>query len=239
MLLKPNWRKFMPKANLHLNQDWVDFLHEEFNKPYFHELMMFVEQERSTKNIFPPSNEVFEAFNQTPLENVKVVIVGQDPYHGIGQANGLCFSVREGVKLPPSLKNIFKEMIEDVGIEMPSSGSLAPLAKQGVLLLNATLTVREKEPQSHYGMGWERFTNEAIAKLMHLKSHLVFMLWGKAAQEKCVRFLDDEGAKKHLFLKAAHPSPYSAYNGFFGCRHFSKANQFLVENGQSPILWQL
>lgn len=229
----------MAALTVSIESSWKKALKEEFEKSYFLDLMNFIKEERLTKNVFPPQDLVFTAFNETPFNQVKVVIVGQDPYHGLGQAHGLSFSVQEGIKPPPSLKNIFKEMADDVGIEIPKHGSLLSLAKQGVLLLNSTLTVREKEPQSHYGMGWERFTNHVITKLISRKDPLVFMLWGKAAQEKCANFLSDEEAKKHLVLKAAHPSPYSAYNGFFGCKHFSKANAFLEENKKAPINWQI
>lgn len=219
-----------------MDQSWKEILKEELTQPYMKELSSFLVKERQNKNVFPPQELVFNAFKETPFERVKVVIVGQDPYHGVGQAHGLSFSVPLSVKAPPSLKNIFQEMHQDLGLEIPKHGCLLPWAKQGVLLLNATLTVREKEPQSHFGMGWERFTNVVIKKLVDREGPIVFLLWGKAAQEKCAQFLKDS---KHLILTAAHPSPYSAYNGFFGCRHFSKTNEFLTKHGKDPIDWRL
>lgn len=221
------------------DDSWKKILGPEFEKPYLLELLEFIKQERQIKNVFPEDNQLFQAFNTTPYTKVKVVIVGQDPYHGKGQANGLAFSVQEECKLPPSLKNIYKEMVDDVNIPMPTTGLLLPLAHQGVLLLNSTLTVVEKEPQSHYGKGWERFTNFVIMKLIEKKEPIVFMLWGKSAQEKCNHFLTDDKEQRHLVLKAAHPSPYSAYNGFFGCKHFSKANHFLQEHAILPIDWHI
>lgn len=222
-----------------LESSWQENLQEEFEKPYIKELSSFLASERTSKNIYPPQEHVFACFKETPFHEVKVVIVGQDPYHGKGQAHGLSFSVQPGIKPPPSLKNIFKELKEDLGIKDPPHGCLNIWAKQGVLLLNATLTVREKEPQSHYGIGWERFTNAVIAKLVKREDPLVFMLWGKSAQEKCAQFLADSNAKNHLVLTASHPSPYSAHGGFFGCRHFSKANAFLIEKGKAPIDWRV
>jgi uracil-DNA glycosylase len=229
----------MTVETVFIESSWKEALKEEFQKPYFLDLIKFIKEERLSKNIFPPQDLVFAALNEVPFDAVKVIIVGQDPYHGLGQAHGLSFSVQQGIKPPPSLKNIFKEMVDDIGIVMPIHGCLLSLAKQGVLLLNSTLTVREKEPQSHYGMGWERFTNHVITKLIKRNDPLVFMLWGKAAQEKCANFLNEEEAKKHLVLKAAHPSPYSAYNGFFGCKHFSKANDFLKKHHKTIIDWQI
>jgi len=187
------------------------------------------------KTIYPPGSLIFNAFNTTPIDNVKVVILGQDPYHGPGQAHGLCFSVSDGVPPPPSLVNIFKELSSDTGVAIPNHGNLTKWAEQGVLLLNASLTVRAAEPMSHSQIGWAEFTNNVIKKISEQKEHVVFMLWGKFAQEKQV--LIDE--TKHLVLKAAHPSPLSAYNGFFGCRHFSKANEYLVRNGIDPVNWAL
>jgi uracil-DNA glycosylase len=211
-------------------------LKSEFSKPYFLEAVTFIKTEKALgKNIFPPGSLIFNAFNSTPFERVKVVLLGQDPYHGKGQAHGLSFSVPEGVRAPPSLVNIFKELQSDVGVAIPNHGNLTRWALQGVLLLNACLTVRENDPLSHSRIGWVEFTDRVISKISALKEHVVFLLWGKFAQEKQV--LIDE--TKHLVLKAAHPSPYSANAGFFGCRHFSKTNEYLVKNGFDPIDWSL
>lgn len=220
-----------------LDASWQEQLKEEFAESYFADLLNFLERELVTKPVYPPKELIFNAFNETCFDKVRVVIMGQDPYHGKGQAHGLSFSVAEDVKIPPSLKNIFQEMSSDLQISKPATGSLLSWARQGVLLLNATLTVREKEPQSHYGMGWERFTNVVIKKLAQQERSLVFVLWGKAAQEKCSQFLSAEERQKHLVLIAPHPSPYSAHSGFFGCKHFSKINDFLVQKGQAPIHW--
>jgi len=220
-----------------LEPSWAKVLQEEFQKPYMENLKAFIGQERSgPSEIYPPSKEVFNAFFYTPIEEVKVVIVGQDPYHGPNQAHGLCFSVPEGVAPPPSLQNIFKELQSDLGIPIPKQGSLISWAKQGVLLLNATLTVSQASPMSHHKKGWEQFTNAVIQILADRSNPLVFILWGKSAQEKCKYIVFNSS---HLILKAAHPSPLSAYNGFFGCRHFSKTNQFLIDQGKTPIDWSL
>lgn len=221
-----------------LETTWQDALGEELNKPYFKALRTFVDQERGQYTIYPPEPLVFNAFNRTRFDQVKVVIVGQDPYHNPGQAEGLCFSVARGVTPPPSLKNIFKELQDDVKIPLPSHGSLISWTRQGVLLLNATLTVRENQPLSHHGKGWEQFTDAVIRKLVEGSRPLVFILWGKSAKDKCKDIL---ATKKphHLILSAAHPSPYSASGGFFGCRHFSLANRFLEEHHLSPIDWSL
>ena len=215
---------------------WKKVLKDEFDKTYFKQIVHHLKTERSQgKTIFPPGSFIFSAFDKTPFNNVKVVILGQDPYHGIRQAHGLCFSVQNGVPPPPSLTNIFKELQEDIGVRIPNHGNLANWAEQGVFLLNASLTVRSGEPMSHAKIGWAVFTDTVIKKISEEKEHVVFMLWGKFAQEK--RSLIDES--KHLVLRAAHPSPLSAHAGFFGCRHFSKANEFLSKNGIDPIDWQL
>ncbi|MDJ0651927.1 MAG: uracil-DNA glycosylase [Simkaniaceae bacterium] len=221
-----------------LEKSWHDFLKEEINKPYIFELKKFLEEEkRRGKKIFPPENEVFNAFKQTPCNQVKVVLMGQDPYHGEGQAHGLCFSVQKGVPLPPSLKNIYQEMSQDIGIPPANHGCLLNWSKQGVLLLNATLTVRKGEPRSHYGKGWETFTDGVIRKLCQRKEPLVFVLWGKSAREKCENILNTLN-HPHAILTSAHPSPYSAAN-FFGCHHFSKTNKLLQKWGKDPINWSL
>lgn len=222
------------EVNIH--DSWKKVLKPEFNKPYFLEIVTFLKIEKASgKTIYPPGSLIFNAFNSTPFDNVKVVLLGQDPYHGKGQAHGLSFSVPDPIHPPPSLMNIFKELQSDIGIPQPSSGNLKHWAEHGVLLLNATLTVRANEPNSHSKMGWIEFTNAAISKLSALRQHIVFLLWGKFAQEK--QALIDE--TKHLVLKAAHPSPYSANNGFLGCRHFSKTNEYLVKNKIDPIDWAL
>lgn len=209
---------------------------EEFVKPYFQGIVDFLKAEKALKRVIYPSGpNIFNAFYQTPFDKVKVVIIGQDPYHGPGQAHGLAFSVNEGVPLPPSLKNIFKELQEDTGMQPPHSGNLTPWAKQGVLLLNASLTVRAHEANSHARIGWAEFTNAVIRKISSEKKGVVFLLWGKFAQEK-EAFID---TTKHHILKAAHPSPLSAFNGFFGCKHFSRANQLLVREKIDPIDWIL
>lgn len=217
---------------------WQEKLVEEIKEPYIPLLAAFVARERKQAiPIYPPQDLVFNAFLKTPYDQVKVVIVGQDPYHGPSQAHGLSFSVPHGTPPPPSLQNIFKELQSDLGIEPPAHGCLTNWAEQGVLLLNSTLTVRQGEPMSHHGKGWERFTDAVIKSLQARKEPVVFVLWGKAAQEKC-SFLNNS-SNNSLILTAAHPSPYSARNGFFGCRHFSKANTFLIQNGQKPIDWKL
>lgn len=214
---------------------WENRLINEFEKDYFKDLNSFLKKERSHHEIYPPQNSIFKAFELTPFDDVKVVIIGQDPYHGQNQAHGLCFSVQDGIKLPPSLKNIFKELKTDLGIEPSNNGNLDHWAKQGVLLLNATLTVRKDEAGSHQKKGWEIFTNEVIQTLSNEKIGIVFLLWGKYAQEKGA-IIDD---KKHYVLKSAHPSPFSARNGFFGCKHFSRTNELLIDQGKSPIDWSL
>lgn len=222
-----------------LDHTWKVQLESEFLEEYLKELFVFLENERENGPVYPPQELIFNAFAKTPFHETKVVIMGQDPYHGKGQAHGLSFSVPEGIKIPPSLKNIFQELSTDLNIKKPETGSLLSWAKQGVLLLNATLSVREKEPQSHYGKGWDRFTNAVIKKLIQKNEPVVFVLWGKAAQEKCLQFLEGKNREKHLILIAPHPSPYSAHSGFFGCKHFSKINDFLSSNGIAPIDWSL
>ncbi|NML23802.1 uracil-DNA glycosylase [Pseudoflavitalea sp. G-6-1-2] len=220
-----------------IDDSWKDVLKNEFTKTYFLEIATFLRTEKMTgKTIYPPGGQIFNAFNLTPFEKVKVVILGQDPYHGAGQAHGLCFSVAPGIKPPPSLVNIFKEMHSDLGLPIPNHGTLTKWAEQGVLMLNASLTVRAGEPMSHAKIGWATFTNAVIKKISDEKEHVVFILWGKFAQEK--QELIDV-TRHHLILKAAHPSPFSADSGFFGCKHFSKTNQFLVQNGIDPIDWAL
>ncbi|MCS6968733.1 MAG: uracil-DNA glycosylase [Cytophagales bacterium] len=212
---------------------WKERLQAEFEKPYFRQLVEFVKSEYRTQKVYPPGKLIFNAFDKCPFEEVKVVILGQDPYHGEGQANGLCFSVADHIPMPPSLINIFKEIEADLGKPMPPTGNLERWAKQGVLLLNATLTVRAGSPGSHQGKGWETFTDAVIRLLAEEKEGLVFMLWGKYAQEKG-QFIDKT---RHLVLTAAHPSPFSANKGWFGCRHFSKANEYLRSRGLEPIDW--
>ncbi len=216
---------------------WQKVLKKEFTKPYFLQIVTFLKTEKAAgKIIYPPGSLIFNAFNQTPFTKLKVVILGQDPYHGADQAHGLSFSVANGIKPPPSLKNIYKEIESDIGIAMPNEyGNLTKWAEQGVLLLNAALTVRANEPFSHAKFGWADFTNSVIETISNEKKGIVFLLWGKFAQEKQV--LIDE--TKHFVLKAAHPSPFSADKGFFGCKHFSKTNQLLVQQGLQPIDWKL
>ena len=218
-----------------ISNDWLAPLTPEFAKPYYRELYKKVKEEYATHMIFPPSNEVFSAFELTPLADVKVVILGQDPYHNVGQAHGLCFSVKPDVEIPPSLVNIYKELHDDLGCKIPSHGCLTSWAKQGVLLLNTVLTVQAHKPMSHRGVGWEEFTDAAIAKLNTQDRPIVFILWGKPAQEKA-KMLSNP---KHLVLKAPHPSPLSAYRGFFGSKPFSQTNDFLIKNGETPIQWEI
>jgi len=220
-----------------LESSWLAVLDQEFEKDYMKSLMAFLQQEKDNKQtIYPKGSDIFNALNTTPFSEVKVVILGQDPYHGVGQAHGLSFSVQRGVAIPPSLKNIYKELETDVpGFKSPGHGNLTHWAEQGVLLLNATLTVRASEAGSHQNRGWEIFTDEIIKALSQKREHIVFLLWGRYAQAKAA--LIDQ--KKHYVLTAAHPSPFSAYNGFFGSKHFSKANQLLVQNNLKPIDWSL
>jgi uracil-DNA glycosylase len=223
--------------DVHIEASWKHILKDEFTKPYFLEIVTFLKTEKATgKTIYPPGPLIFNAFTQTHFDYVKVVILGQDPYHGAGQAHGLSFSVPAGVKPPPSLVNIYKEIQNDIGIAMPTDyGNLTMWAQQGVLLLNAVLTVRAAEPASHSAIGWMNFTDEVIKKISDEKSGVVFLLWGKFAHQK--QALIDE--TKHHVLKAAHPSPFSAYNGFFGCKHFSQTNNLLSKQGIEPIDWKL
>ncbi|MBS1920683.1 MAG: uracil-DNA glycosylase [Bacteroidetes bacterium] len=219
-----------------IESSWKEVLNSEFNKPYFRQIALHLKTEKSQKkNIYPPGSLIFNAFNTTFFDKVKVVILGQDPYHGPGQAHGLCFSVPNGISHPPSLINIFKELHDDIGVPIPQNGNLTYWAEQGVFLLNASLTVRAGEPMSHSKIGWAEFTDCVIRKISEQKENVVFILWGKFAQEK--RTLIDES--KHLVLKSAHPSPLSANSGFFGCRHFSKANEYLMKNKLDPIDWKL
>jgi uracil-DNA glycosylase len=219
-----------------IEPSWKEMLEVEFQKPYFRQIADHIKTEKALgKIIYPAGSQIFNAFQKTPFENVKVVILGQDPYHGPNQAMGLSFSVPKGISQPPSLINIFKELYEDTGSPLPNHGDLTKWAEQGVLLLNASLTVRAGEPMSHSKIGWHIFTNAVISKISEIKEKVVFLLWGKFAQEK----IELINLKKHYVLKAAHPSPLSAYNGFFGCRHFSKTNNYLVKNGIHPIDWAL
>ena len=223
--------------DVQIETSWKEVLHNEFTKPYFLEVVTHLKMERTAgKIIYPPGPLIFNAFNQTPFNKVKVVILGQDPYHNPGQAHGLSFSVPNGIKPPPSLMNIYKEIQQDVGIPMPAEyGNLTKWAEQGVLLLNAILTVRANEPASHSKIGWMNFTDAVIKKISDGKKGVVFLLWGKFAQEK--QLLIDE--TKHFVLKAAHPSPFSADKGFFGCKHFSKTNKILAGQEMTPIDWKL
>lgn len=216
-----------------IEPSWREVLREEFEKPYFAGLVQFVKLQYANFVCYPPGKLIFNAFNQCPFDKVKVVLIGQDPYHEPGQAQGLCFSVGDGVKFPPSLRNIFAEIQSDLGIDVPQSGDLTRWAKQGVLLLNATLTVREHAAGSHQNMGWETFTDEVIRKVSEGRENVVFMLWGSYAQSKA-KLID---ASRHCVLKSAHPSPLSAYRGFFGNHHFSICNQYLQQHGMEPIQW--
>lgn len=219
-----------------IESTWKEELKEEFEKPYFIDIVRVLHQEKKAGEvIYPPGNQLFNAFEKTPFDRVKCIILGQDPYHGPGQAHGLCFSVNDGVPPPPSLVNIFKELHDDLGIPAPVSGNLTPWALQGVFLLNAFLTVKARQPASHSKIGWEQFTNAVIRKLSDRKQGLVFLLWGRFAQNK--QALIDPG--KHHILMAAHPSPFSAAHGFFGCRHFSRTNALLQKEGKAPIQWNL
>ena len=218
-----------------LEGDWAQAVGAEFRKPYYTDLYKFIKEEYSTHVVYPPSEEIFNAFHLTSLHDVKVVILGQDPYHEPGQAHGLCFSVRPEVDIPPSLVNIYKELHDDLGCKIPDNGYLVHWAEQGVLLLNTLLTVRAHQAFSHKGRGWENFTDAIIRAVNSEDRPIVYMLWGSPAQKKA-EMLDNP---KHLILKAPHPSPLSAYRGFFGCKHFSKCNEFLINNGIEPIDWQI
>ncbi|HXS57328.1 MAG TPA: uracil-DNA glycosylase [Hanamia sp.] len=222
--------------NVQIEDSWKEVLREEFDKTYFQHIITFLKAEKSAgKIIYPPGPLIFNAFYKTPFDKVKVVILGQDPYHNKGQAHGLSFSVPDGVPKPPSLLNIFKELRNNLGIEIPENGNLEKWAAQGVLLLNASLSVRQNEPGSHSKIGWLEFTDQVIKKISDDKEGIVFLLWGKFAQEK--QALIDE--TKHFVLKAAHPSPFSADKGFFGCKHFSKTNELLMKQQKEPINWKL
>ncbi len=220
---------------VNIGNSWDNILAEEFKSDYYLKLREFLKREYAQQTIYPNMYDIFNALKYTAYEDVKVVIIGQDPYHGEGQAHGLCFSVKRGIMPPPSLQNIFKELQNDVGFRMPDNGELTDWTKQGVLLLNAVLTVRAGQANSHRGMGWEKLTDAVISKLNEREKPIVFMLWGRNAKEKQKLITN----KNHLVLTAAHPSPLSAYNGFFGCRHFSRANEFLTQTGQEPIDWSI
>ena len=219
--------------NVRIDDTWREVLQPEFDKPYFELLTSFVRHEYQTKQCFPPARLIFNAFDSCPFPRVRVVIIGQDPYHDVGQAHGLCFSVNDGVAIPPSLENIYKELNRDLGKPIPRSGNLQYWAEQGVLLLNATLTVEAHRAGSHQNKGWEELTDAAIRALNERREHIVFMLWGSYAQRKG-QFID---RKRHLVLTAPHPSPLSAYRGFIGCGHFSAANKYLIQHGLQPIEW--
>lgn len=218
-----------------MEKGWLNVLANEFKKDYFLHLKKFIIQQKQKTEVYPPGNMIFNAFKLCPWDKVKVVVLGQDPYHGENQAHGLCFSVCDGIKIPPSLKNIYKELQNDLNITPPVSGNLEKWAKQGVLLLNATLTVSRGQPGSHFNQGWETFTDIVVSSINSQKQGVVFLLWGKHAQQKGA--VIDEN--KHFILRAPHPSPFSAHSGFFGCKHFSKTNEYLVEQGIEPINWTL
>ncbi len=218
-----------------IEQSWKEHLVSEFHSDYFKNLKHFLLEEKQKYTVYPPGSRIFAAFDFTPFHEVKVVILGQDPYHGRGQANGLCFSVNDNITKPPSLNNIFKELHNDIGIPIPANGNLEKWAKQGVLLLNATLSVRARQAGSHQNKGWEQFTDQVIRILSEKKNGLVFLLWGRYAQAK-EKLID---TSKHYLLKAPHPSPFSAFDGFFGCRHFSKTNEILKSQGKEEIDWSL
>ena len=215
--------------------DWLPYFQEEAGKEYYKELTAKVKSEYAKYRVFPPKDQVFSAFSLTSYKDVKVVIIGQDPYHNVGQAHGLCFSVQKGIDVPPSLQNIYQELHDDLGCYIPNNGMLSKWAEQGVLLLNTVLTVRAHEANSHRGIGWERFTDRVIELVDAKEEPVVFLLWGSPAQKKEAMLHNPN----HLVLKAPHPSPLSAYRGFFGCRHFSKTNEFLASHGQTPIDWQI
>lgn len=214
---------------------WTPWLKEEWQQPYFKQLASFIHEEYETKAVYPPKQQVFSAFENCDLPDIRAVILGQDPYHQKGQAHGMCFSVNPGVQIPPSLQNIYRELNHDLGCFIPDNGYLMPWAGQGVFLLNTVLTVQDSRPRSHAGKGWEIFTDHVIARINEKEEPVVFLLWGRDARNKA-GMLDHT---KHLVLEAPHPSPLSAYNGFFGCRHFSKANAFLSQKGRGPIDWQI
>jgi uracil-DNA glycosylase len=225
----------MENINPDIDQSWKMVLLEQFNKDYFIKLKQFLLDEKKHHSIYPKGKDIFNAFNYTSFNRVKVVILGQDPYHGMGQAHGLSFSVPDGVKQPPSLKNIFKEIASDLNLPLPETGNLSPWAKQGVLLLNATLSVRVKQAGSHQKKGWEEFTDSVIQNISQKKEGVIFLLWGRFAQDKA-KIIDKN---KHHILTAPHPSPFSVYRGFFGCKHFSKTNKLLAEQGLKEIDWKI
>ncbi len=225
----------MIDINSKLHPSWFIKLKQEFNKPYFKKLLIFLNEQIRTEKVYPEIENLFQAFNETAFENVKVVILGQDPYHGFRQAHGLSFSVRQGIKIPPSLRNIFIELKSDLNVDLPESGHLLKWSKEGVLLLNSVLTVKKNTPGSHQKKGWEKLTDEAIKSLSKEREHIVFILWGRYAQEK--ESLID--AKKHFIIKSPHPSPFSAHKGFFGSKPFSQSNDFLQSFGISPVNWSL
>ena len=230
-----NIRKGRNEAMAAISNDWSEALKDEYRKPYYRELYKTVNEEYRTREIFPPAEDIFNAFHLTPLKDVKVVILGQDPYHNNGQAHGLCFSVKPDVDIPPSLMNIYQELHDDLGCYIPDNGYLVKWAKQGVLMLNTVLTVRAHQANSHRGIGWEEFTDAAIRVLNEQDRPIVFLLWGRPAQNKKKMLTNP----KHLILEAPHPSPLSAYRGFFGCRHFSQTNDFLKFHHLEPIDWQI
>ncbi len=221
-------------AHIKIHPSWQTILKKEFEKPYFEELIKFVKEEYASSPVYPEGKNIFRAFELCPFDEVKVVILGQDPYHGKGQANGLCFSVNDGVSLPPSLQNMYKEIEADLRVPRLTVGNLDNWARQGILLLNATLTVRANQAGSHQKKGWEQFTDSVVQAISQHKKNVVFILWGRYAQEKG-KIID---RSKHAALTAAHPSPFSAYSGFFGCKHFSKTNEYLISQGVKPITWQ-
>lgn len=225
----------MSEVKPKIHHSWLNILQKEFEAPYFKELQSFLINERSLFKVYPKKEFVFEAFNQTPFNKIKVVIIGQDPYHGPEQANGLSFSVQDGIKQPPSLRNIFKELKSDLGLSTPVSGNLIKWAKEGVLMLNATLTVREQTPGSHQNKGWETFTDVVIKAISEQSQNVVFMLWGKYAQDKGNQI----NKERHCIIKSAHPSPFSAYRGFFESQPFSKTNNYLQSKGIKPVDWEL
>lgn len=220
---------------VNIGNSWDELLHDEFESEYYQKIRGFLKQEYDQYTIYPPKEDIFNALKYTPYENVKIVLLGQDPYHGAGQAHGLCFSVKPGVTPPPSLRNIFKELQQDVCIDMPPTGELTAWAKRGVLLLNTVLTVREGQANSHKNLGWQQLTDAIIRKLNERDAPVVFLLWGANAREKRALLNNP----KHLVLESVHPSPLSAYQGFFGCAHFSKANEFLHQHGVDPVNWDL